>query len=149
MKLFPPLGDKEYQDGEYHFNILRKSIQLNKESPEVFLSIYAQWKRTWYSYNSEQDITNLTLTTAIEGLLNDIFIPVLSELNKDEKLENDIKEVKGLIKSLEIDQLYKNRIIGSISYLKVITANKALNLLVDSNLLKKMKLKLGKLLGMK
>ncbi|WP_081410490.1 hypothetical protein [Acinetobacter sp. LMB-5] len=132
-----PLGDKEYQDGEYHFNILRKSIQLNKESPEVFLSIYAQWKRTWYSYNSEQDITNLTLTTAIEGLLNDIFIPVLSELNKDEKLENDIKEVKGLIKSLEIDQLYKNRIIGSISYLKIITANKALNLLVDSNLLKK------------
>lgn len=141
-----PLRNEEFRDGEYHFNILRNSIQLSKEKPEIFRSIYAQWKRVWYSYNSEQDITNLTLTTAIEGLLNDIFIPILTQTKRDEKLENDIKEIKNIIKKLEIDPIYKDRLIGSISYLKNITANKALNLLVDLTLLKRAEIEAWKVL---
>ncbi|MEB6625545.1 hypothetical protein MXM84_13705 [Acinetobacter pittii] len=140
------LSNDIFRDGEYHFNILRSSIQLSKEKPDIFRSIYAQWKRVWYSYNSEQEITNLTLTTAIEGLLNDIFIPILSRTKRDEKLENDINKIKVIIKNLEIEQTYKDRLMGSISYLKNITANKALSLLVDSAILKKEEIEAWKLL---
>ncbi|EOQ71194.1 MULTISPECIES: hypothetical protein [Acinetobacter] len=135
-----------FRDGEYHFNILRSSIQLSKEKPDIFRSIYAQWKRVWYSYNSEQDITNLTLTTAIEGLLNDIFIPILSRTKRDDKLENDINKIRAIIKDLEIEQTYKDRLMNSISYLKNITANKALSLLVDSAILKKEEIEAWKVL---
>lgn len=129
------LSNPEFRDGEYHFNILRNSIRLYKENPKHFLSIYAQWRRVWISFKSEQDITNLALTTAIEGLLNDIFIPIYKKSRKDEVLEHDIKEIKKIIKNLEIDDLYKERLQNSISYLKTITANKALALLVDSGIL--------------
>lgn len=58
------LSNPEFRDGEYHFNILRKSIRLYKENPKNFLSIYAQWRTVWVSFKSEQDITYLALTTA-------------------------------------------------------------------------------------
>ena len=131
------LSNPEFRDGEYHFNILRKSIRLYKENPKNFLSIYAQWRRVWVSFKSEQDITYLALTTAIEGLLNDIFIPIYKKSRKDEVLEHNIKEIKRIIKNLEIEDLYKERLQNSISYLKTITANKALALLVDSGILSK------------
>lgn len=131
------LSNPEFRDGEYHFNILRKSIRLYKENPKNFLSIYAQWRRVWVSFKSEQDITYLALTTAIEGLLNDIFIPIYKKSRKDEVLEHDIKEIKRIIKNLEIEDLYKERLQNSISYLKIITANKALALLIDSGILSK------------
>lgn len=131
------LGNSEFKNGEYHFDILRSSIRLYKENPQHFLSIYAQWRRVWVSSISEQNITNLVLTTAIEGLLNDIFIPIFKKSKKDEDLDRDITEIKKIIKNLEIDNLYKERLQNSISYLKNITANKALNILADTRILKK------------
>lgn len=131
------ISDSEFRDGEYHFNILRNSIRLYKENPKHFLSIYAQWRRVWVSFNSEQDITNLVLTTAIEGLLNDIFIPIFKESKVDLGLERDIIEIKKIIEDLKIDALYKDKLKHAISYLKNITANKALTLLVEIGVLSK------------
>lgn len=131
------LSNQEFLDGEYHFKILKNSIRLYTKAPKHFHSIYAQWKRVWLASKSEQDITNLALTTAIEGLLNDIFIPIFKRTNKDEVLEHDIKEIKKIIKNLDIEALYKERLQNSISYLKTITPNKALAQLVEIEVLSK------------
>ena len=129
------LADNEFKDGEYHFNILRNSIRLYSMNQKHFLSIFAQWRRVWLSSSLDQGTTNLALTTAIEGLLNDIYIPILIKSKKDTALESDIKEIKKIIKDLAIDEKYKERLQNSISYLKTITANKALSLLVDTGIL--------------
>ena len=133
----PKLSNKEFRDGEFHFNILRNSIRLHAKNPKHFLSIFAQWRRVWLSFNSEQDLTNLALTTAIEGLLNDIFIPIFKKSKVDSALERDIIEIKKIIDDLEIDVVYKDKLQHSISYLKNITANKALILLAEVGILRK------------
>lgn len=124
-----------YHDGEYHYNILRSCIKIYYEEQDIFLSMYAQWKRIWLSSTAIQDIINLTLTTGIEGLLNDIFIPSLKKHMKDDALENDIKKIKNLIKTLEIDPQYKERLQNSISYLKNITPNIALKFLAEKEII--------------
>lgn len=140
------LSNKEFRDGEFHFNILRNSIRLHAKNPKHFLSIFAQWRRVWLSFNSEQDLTNLALTTAIEGLLNDIFIPIFKKTKKDAVLEEDINRIKEIIQTLEINEAYKGRLQDSISHLKNITANKALSLLVDTQVLSKEEIRAWKAL---
>ncbi|RYL27748.1 hypothetical protein [Acinetobacter piscicola] len=137
-------SDSQRMQWEYHFNFLRSCIKLHSENPSHFLSLYAQWSRVWLSFQSVQEITNLTLVTAIEGLLNDVFIPLFKELRVDQILEQDIANIKKIIKSLDIDSLYKQRLQNSISYLKEITATKALKFLSDDGILKNEEVKAWK-----
>ncbi|HEN9558253.1 TPA: hypothetical protein U9I86_001061 [Acinetobacter baumannii] len=133
--ILPNRLSEPYNNGEYHYNILKNFIKLYSTNQVFFLSIYAQWKRVWLSYSSIQDIRNLALTTAIEGLLNDIFIPLIKGSLKDEDLDIEINEIKAAIKTLNIDEKYKEKLQHSISYLKNITANKALNYLAEKSII--------------
>ena len=123
-------GEK-YKDSTYHYALLENMQILQKNKPRHFDSIYSQWERVWHSFQSKNSIMILTLSVAIEGLLNDIYIPAITLKSNDTELEAQIKNIKKQIKSLELTSEQRNRLLGSVSYWKNITAAKALNYLVE------------------
>lgn len=62
-------------------------LSINNAKPLYFDSSYSQWMRVWHAFNSANNITILTLGVAIEGLLNDIFIPALKRIAADDEFE--------------------------------------------------------------
>ena len=66
-------GEK-YRDYTYHYALLENIISLYTENLKQFNSLYSQWERVWYSFQSKNSIMILTLSVAIEGLLNDMVV---------------------------------------------------------------------------
>jgi hypothetical protein len=128
-------ADKKYRDSVYHYKLLDNIISLNKKNPRQFESMYSQWERVWYSFQSKNSIMILTLSVAIEGLLNDIYIPAIKVKQNNLELEAEIKKVKQQIKTLELTDDQRNRILGSVSYWKNITAAKALDYLIEQGVI--------------
>jgi hypothetical protein len=129
------VADKKYRDSVYHYKLLDNIISLHKKNPRQFESIYSQWERVWYSFQSKNSIMILTLSVAIEGLLNDIYIPAIKVKQNNLELEAEIKKVKQQIKTLELTDDQRNRILGSVSYWKNITAAKALDYLIEQGVI--------------
>lgn len=122
---------KKKVESNYHYQVFKSIYTLHETSPENFESIYSQWARVWYSFQSKNSITILTLSVAVEGLLNDIFIPKFKKLEINKYLNDEISRIKSLISSLDITPDQMSRLKGSISYWKNITAAKALDYLVS------------------
>lgn len=129
------IGDEKYKDYTYHYSLLEKIISLYRKNPKHFNSIYSQWERVWYSFQSKNSIMILTLSVAIEGLLNDIYIPAIKSKDENIELNTEIDEIKTQIERLELTAEQRNRLIGSVSYWKNITAAKALNYLVEHKII--------------
>ena len=125
------IADEKYRDFAYHYSLLENIINLYRENPKQFESIYSQWERVWHSFQSKNSIMILTLSVAIEGLLNDIYIPAIKIKNNDIELDAQIDNIKQQIKSLELTSDQRSRLIGSVSYWKSITAAKALGYLIE------------------
>lgn len=123
-------GDEKYRDSTYHYALLENIISLYTENPKQFDSLYSQWERVWYSFQSKNSIMILTLSVAIEGLLNDIYIPAIKSKNENTELNNEINKIKIQIKNLDLTNEQCNRLLGSVSYWKNITAAKALDYLI-------------------
>jgi len=121
--------------GEYSYSLLKKIIFLKQNNSQWFTSIYSQWVRVWHGYDSIDDISELVLSVAVEGILNDVYIPILKKTRADKNLSNDIKSIKEMIDALEIDIDYKNRMKSDISYLKKISPSKALDILIDEGVI--------------
>ncbi|AMC35334.1 hypothetical protein [Janthinobacterium sp. B9-8] len=127
----------DYNNKEYHYQLFKNILNVRSENRKVYDSIYSQWYQVWYSFQSINSIAALTLSVAIEGLLLDIFIPIIETKNRDEDLDADVKKIKEIISDLEIDIEYKVTLHNSISYLKKQTAAKALNYLIDREIITK------------
>lgn len=125
------VADKKYKDSVYHYKLLDNIISLREKYPKQFESMYSQWERVWYSIQSNNSIMILTLSVAIEGLLNDIYIPAIKVKQNNLELEAEIKRVKQQINTLELTDGQRNRIMSSVSYWKNITAAKALDYLIE------------------
>lgn len=97
-----------------HFLLLRLIVKLKLERPKYFESIYAQWKRVWYGYHASREIRNLTLGVAVEGMLNDIYIPKFQEV-VDSEFESKKNEIIEKLEKIEIDQSYIDVITKSVS----------------------------------
>ena len=123
-------GDEKYRDSTYHYALLKNIISLYTEKPKQFDSLYSQWERVWYSFQSKNSIMILTLSVAIEGLLNDIYIPAIKSKNENTELNNEINKIKIQIKNLDLTNEQCSRLLGSVSYWKDITAAKALDYLI-------------------
>ena len=129
------VANEKYRDHTYHYKFLEKTIELHKNNPRQFESVYSQWERVWYSFQSNNSIMILTLSVAIEGLLNDIYIPAIKVKIDNIELEAEIKKVKQQIKTLELAEEQRNRILGCVSYWKNITAAKALDYLIEQGVI--------------
>jgi hypothetical protein len=85
-----------------HYELLKNILNIAKEKGSYFESIYSQWSRIWHSFLSpELSVPMLTISVAVEGILNDIFIPVIENLVKDEKFEKEKNSIKEIISSVE------------------------------------------------
>lgn len=131
--------DDVLQD-ENHFKLLRLIVKLKVERPKYFESIYAQWKRVWYGYHASREIRNLTLGVAVEGVLNDIYIPKFQEVVDDE-FEAKKKEIIEKVEKLEIDQSHIDVISKSVSGWGNIHAGAALKLLEQKGIVSRDEIK--------
>lgn len=111
---------------EYHYELLKLIISKHESDYNTFISIYSQWQRTWRAFNTDDSILSLTLAVSIEGILNDIYIPVFEKKLKLIDQDKTIESIKKEIKKLKVSDIYKDRLCNSISYLSKITAAKAL-----------------------
>ncbi|MCK8117295.1 hypothetical protein MTF68_06945 [Pseudoalteromonas sp. 2CM37A] len=126
----PSTFGKKKVETDYHYQIFKNIYELYEVSPNIFESIYNQWSRVWYSFQSKSSITILTLSVAIEGLLNDIFIPKFKQFDVNDHLDEEISNIKSLVSDLNISPAKIERLKSSISYWKNITAAKSLDYLV-------------------
>ncbi|MFZ5841377.1 MAG: hypothetical protein ACOY3E_00640 [Pseudomonadota bacterium] len=105
--------DRKSMD-HFHYELFQNILKMSSRRADHFESLYSQWSRIWHSFMSpEISVSMLTLSVAIEGVLNDIFIPVIDELLKDERFENEKSRLKALISSIDdvskdhVDSLHK------------------------------------------
>ncbi|MEN4750771.1 hypothetical protein ABEH28_13490 [Pseudomonas sp. Ps21-P2] len=131
--------DGVWQD-ESHFQLLRLIVKLKLEKPKYFESIYAQWKRVWFGYHASREIRNLTLGVAVEGVLNDIYIPKFQEV-VDGEFEAKKKEIIEKVEKLEIDQSHIKVISKSVGGWGNIHAGAALKILEKKGIVSKDEIK--------
>lgn len=129
-------GDS-YRNSVYHYKLLENIIELYNSNPKYFESIYSQWERVWFSFQSKNSIMMLTLSVAIEGLLNDIYIPAFKTNEKNTELACDVAEIKQQIKTLHLTEIQRSRLLSNVSYWETITAAKALDKLIVQGVITK------------
>lgn len=131
-------GDKT-PTKDYHYELLENIIYLVKNSPSRFESVNSQWRRIWHSFLSKEfSVPMLTVSVAIEGILNDIFIPEIMEDLSDENLEGDKEKIVKLLDKLEgVSEEHLKSIQGYVGRWGNVHAKKALQYLVDKGVVEK------------
>ncbi|MFJ4153435.1 hypothetical protein ACIPZF_01310 [Pseudomonas sp. NPDC089752] len=118
-----------------HYEILRSMLKIKTSKPLYFDASYSQWMRVWHAFNSVNNITILTLGVAVEGLLNDIFIPALKSDSLDEPFEESKKQLIAELGEIEAPDDQKKSLITHVERWGNIHAGKALSLLVGKGLI--------------
>lgn len=138
----PPISDVAYDADKksfenHHFELFSNILNIKKRDNKLFESTYSQWSRVWHSFSSyERGVLMLSLSVAVEGVLNDIFIPILSKLNKNDKFDIEKERIISSINNLsEIDNDHLDSITKYISRWGNIHPKKAIEMLVDKGLL--------------
>jgi len=131
-----PITDAAYGEGHpaCHYAILASMLRIRRSHPLHFDSTYSQWQRVWHSFQSENNIAILSLGVAVEGVLNDIFIPELKRASFDRELETaKAALIEGLSK-LDARDDHKKTLISSVERWGNIHSAKALAILVEKGL---------------
>jgi hypothetical protein len=85
-----------------HFYLFYKIYESLEDNPKVFESVYSQWKRVWHSFlSSDLSVRMLTIPVAVEGVLNDIFIPAITDSLKDEDFEVEKEAISLAVGGLD------------------------------------------------
>ncbi|KHN51224.1 hypothetical protein [Pectobacterium fontis] len=120
---------------EHSYELFKKIHEVHQKKRDYFNSIYSQWVQVWYGFQTKNSITELVLSVAIEGILNDIYIPAFKKNRIDNKLISDIEKIKSFIKEINVSENHKQRLISSVSYWKNITVSKALDVLITEGVI--------------
>lgn len=134
-----PITEATYGEGfpSSHFAILTSMLVVKRENPLRFNSAYSQWQRIWHAFQSENNIAILTLSVAVEGLLNDVFIPALKHNSVDQELVAAKAALIEQLLRLDGRDDHRNTLISSVERWGNIHAAKALSMLVDMGLVMK------------
>ncbi|WP_394245256.1 hypothetical protein [Halopseudomonas laoshanensis] len=115
---------------EHHCRLLIELILLRISSPDRFNSLYNNWTKVWHAGRSTNVVASLGLTTAIEGLLNDIYIKPIKVNYQNQKIKTTIIEASSIIKELDgLESATRDYILNSLPYMANITPKKALDVL--------------------
>lgn len=117
-----------------HYEILRAMLKVKSYNPLYFDSSNSQWLRVWHAFNSVNNIAILTLGVAIEGLLNDIFIPELKHIAFDEDFEKEKNDLIATLEMIEASEDHKRSLVKHVERWGNIHAGKALSMLVEKGL---------------
>ncbi len=120
-----------------HHDLFRKIFTVRNNNVSFFESISLQWRRVWHScHSSDKSILMLTLSVAVEGILNDIFIPKISPKVKDKDLESHKEKITSAIEGLtDIDKSHLDNIVHYVSKWGNTHPKKALMYLIDEELI--------------
>ncbi|MGG7649284.1 hypothetical protein ACQ4OB_14805 [Pseudomonas sp. ES4] len=134
-----PIPENVLVDGvisfKSHYELFFNIWHVLKNHNVYFESTYAQWKRVFAAFNTESALSNLTISTSVEGVLIDVFMPKLVEEARDEAYEKEKLEIIEKLKGLEIDPAKRNTIIKQVTGWGNLYAAKALGMLVDKKLI--------------
>ncbi|MFW9082950.1 hypothetical protein ACOI7N_00050 [Pseudomonas sp. P2758] len=135
-KIPAPITDTAVGEGfpACHYAILTSILKVKRNNPLRFNSAYSQWQRVWHSFQSENNIAILSLGVAVEGLLNDVFIPELKRANVDQELEEAKTALINGIGKLDARHDHKQTLISSVERWGNIHSAKALTILVEKGL---------------
>lgn len=117
-----------------HYEILRAMLKIKNCNQLYFDSSYSQWLRVWHAFNSVNNIAILTLGVAIEGLLNDIFIPALKLISLDENFEKEKTNLIATLQMIGASEDHKKALIKHVERWGNIHAGKALSMLAKKGL---------------
>lgn len=143
----PPLsGSFKAQNSDpldHHYELLKNIYRISIENPKYFESIYSQWGRIWHSFFSRDiSVPMLTVSIAVDGLLNDIFIPEISKRLRDEEFESEKNKIKEKIDQIEnVSEEHLESIKLFIERWGNIHSKKALQYLVECGAIEKRQLK--------
>ncbi|SDU40412.1 MULTISPECIES: hypothetical protein [Pseudomonas fluorescens group] len=131
-----PISDSVVGEGfpACHYAILASMLRVKRNNPLRFESAYSQWQRVWHSFQSENNISILTLAVAVEGLLNDVFIPELKLASSDGELETAKVALIDELGKLDVRDDHKQTLISSVVRWGNIHPGKALGILIDKGL---------------
>ncbi|ANI59544.1 hypothetical protein [Pseudomonas sp. GR 6-02] len=118
-----------------HYEILASMLRVKSNNSLHFNSAYSQWQRVWHSFQSENNIAILTLGVAVEGLLNDVFIPELKRTSADRELEKAKTALIDGIGKLDARGDHIQTLISSVERWGNIHSAKALTMLVEKGLI--------------
>lgn len=120
-----------------HYQLLQNLIEKHEEGTMPFDCLYNHWIRIWHSLQSKADtVPGITLTTSIEGVLNDLFIPDISKLAHDEFFEKEKARILEMIGQLDgLSKGHKESIEKFIGGWGSLHAGKAISILVERGLL--------------
>lgn len=136
-----PIPEKIVINGEektevmHSYELFKNIYEIHQMKRNHFNSIYGQWIQVWHGCQTKNSIAELVLSVAIEGILNDIYIPVFKRNRIDPLLIVDIEKIKSIIKDIDVSESHKQRLIGSVSYWNNITVSKALDILTNEGVI--------------
>lgn len=142
----PPIHGSLKTQNEYpldpHYELLENIYDVSINNPDYFESTYSQWKRIWHSFFSNDiSVPMLTISIAVEGILNDIFIPELSERLMDKDFENEKENIVKIISHVEgVSDAHLRTITQFVERWGNIRSKKALQHMVEIGLLEKKQL---------
>lgn len=122
---------------QYHYDLFLNILGLYRSQRGRFDSIYSQWERVWYAFQSQNSILFLTLSVGIEGLLNDIYIPRIKAKKDNSIQKTHTRKIIREIKKLELTQEQKERLCNSVGHWGNVTALNALDYLIGQNVITK------------
>ena len=126
-----------------HFDLFYKIYETLEDNPKVFESVYSQWKRVWHSFMSpEFSVPMLSISVAVEGVLNDIFIPTIADSLKDQEFEEEKERISLAVGGLyDISEEHIESIRKFIGRWGNVHPKKALDYLESVNVIEKRQIK--------
>ncbi|MTI78966.1 MAG: hypothetical protein FH754_16875 [Marinobacter sp.] len=128
---------------DHHFRLLFCLHRLITNNKTWFMSIQAQWRRIWHSFLSKEfRVPMLTLSVGVEGIINDIFTPALSEEMTDSDFEEKKSQIIERISRIsDIDDEHKKTISRHVGNWGNPTPKKILDHLVKNDVINSKHLK--------
>lgn len=140
----PPICHAVYDSNDkpldkFHFDLFKNIINQIKLDRKAFESIYSQWSRVWHaSLSPEIGVLTLSLSVSIEGVLNDIYINVITDLLRDNTFESKKVEISKKIDAVDyIEEDHKKMIIKYVDGWGNIYPKKALIYLAEIDVITK------------
>lgn len=118
-----------------HYELLSSILKVKRESSLYFSCIQSQWERVWHAFQSDKNITVLTLSVAVEGLLNDIFIPAIKKKNINESFEILKDDLVQQLEKLNAEDEHKESLISAVRRWGNIHPTAALNFLIKAGVI--------------
>ena len=142
----PPMHGSIKTQNEYpldpHYQLLENIYDVSINSPDYFESTYSQWKRIWHSFFSNDiSVPMLTVSIAVDGILNDIFIPELTKRLMDMDFEIEKENIVEIIRHVEgVSDAHLKTITQFVERWGNIRSKKALQYMVEIGLIEKKQL---------